>query len=252
MIRWLFSFLLIFPLSALAIHDSTRDDICLEAKFVYGGVRIANSHYILGKLYPGPGVNARMSFRIVSGFSFGMGYSLISSKIDKERMSTDVYAHYHLPGYYTTVSVVENQYNFSSFSFFVKHNFHLSLLEVEPYIQFGFPWRSQEMLYGEQFEVRSKKMNSNITNTSTVDYINNGGSEFGIGLSISKKLYENLYCTFDAGYNMGRIKYIVDERVTDVYGNDTHNEENSTTPYSAWQLRTGIQIRFKYKDMEMW
>ncbi len=251
MIKWLYLFLLTFPLSASAIRDSTKDDICLEAAFAYGGVGLAHKHFVPGNLSPGPGVSIRGSFRIMRGFSLGMAYSLIASKTDKERMTAEAYALYHQPGYYTTVNVISEYYNFSSFSFFAKHNFQFKSFELEPYLQFGFPWASEGQYFGKQFTVRSKKMNSNITNTSTVYYTDIGASEYGVGLSLSKQLLECFYFTLGAGYNTGRINYIIEDRVTDVYGKSTQKDVNVTTAYNAWQLRTGIQIRFKYKDMDI-
>jgi hypothetical protein len=127
----------------------------------------------------------------------------------------------------------------------VSYMFHGREWGIEPYAHAGLGIELTKSDSGE-YTVHKKKMNDHYFSSTTANYMHRGTRECGAGLRFVIHMDKRNIGLFaiSAGYSFGTMTFLLKENTIDYLDKTTHVQSLHKTPFTAWQVRAGFQIRF--------
>ena len=204
--------------------------------------------FFLGQAKSGVGFNPTILVRVHKNFYTGLYLNFSNIWLDRDHVGTQFVNHLKTPEYYTSSTIPEWQVNIAAFGNEYSYKFRNRMCEIEPYINIGVAWISNNNY--SRVSVHRKKKNDNYFDDTYINPNTSGMFAYpGIGLRINKNIHKIFYLNFALQYNHGEKPYSLTYSKEDFLGNKLTFTETYRQQISVLQVQLGFQLRvFKAKQ----
>ena len=193
------------------------------------------------------GLLAEAEIRIKHRFGIGFQFNEVDYKYDEPWFNGQVKQRYEKPGYYTTVGFNTFDYYLDNTSVSFSYVIKSPIAEIEPYVLIG----QGHMVFRNAIDITSKKMNDNYSEVITLGVLKPANFFYpGVGIRLSKKVYEQLIATAGIQYNYGQMDYQLLEEHKDYLDNTLSKTLSFSQSVSTFQFVVGLQLGLKWPNWD--